>query len=73
MGLRYLQQREPRKLEGSDGDLADAVPAQSQDLQGGAQVVQRSQLQRTDFVIVKVPARKITSKLAIITGIRMKY
>lgn len=57
----YLQQGQPRKLEGSDGNLADAVPAESQHLQGGAQVVQRSQLQRTDFVIVQVPERNSAS------------
>lgn len=55
MESRYLQQGEPGKLEGSNGNLADAVPAQPQDLQGGAQVVQSSQLQHTDFVIVQVP------------------
>lgn len=59
----YLQQGQPRKLEGSDGDLADAVPAESQHLQGGAQVVQCSQLQRADFVIVQVPERNSTSVL----------
>lgn len=55
---RNLQQGEPGKLEGSDGNLADAVPAQSQDLQGGAQVVQSAQLQRGDLVIVQVSKHK---------------
>lgn len=57
---RNVQQRQPGKLEGSDGDLADAVPAQSQDLQAGAQVVQSAQLQRADFVIVQVPEHETT-------------
>lgn len=52
---RYSQLGEPRQLEGSDGDLADAVPTQPQDLQGGTQVVQRSQLQHADFVVAQVP------------------
>lgn len=30
---RYSQLGEPRELKGSDGDLADAVSAQSQDLE----------------------------------------
>lgn len=58
---RNVQQGEPRKLEGSDGNLADAVPAQSQDLQGGGQVVQSAQLQRSDLVIVQVPEDKSKS------------
>lgn len=41
---RSLQLSEPRQLEGSDRDLVDAVPTQPQDLQGGTQVVQRSEL-----------------------------
>lgn len=53
-----VQQRELRKLEGSDGNLADAVPAQSQDLQGGAQLVQSAQLQHADFVVVQVPEHR---------------
>lgn len=52
---RYSQLGEPRQLEGPDGDLADAVPTQPQDLQGGTQVVQRSQLQHADFVVAQVP------------------
>lgn len=57
---RNVQQREPGKLEGPDGDLADAVAAQSQDLQAGAQVVQSAQLQRADLVIVQVPEPETT-------------
>lgn len=53
-----VQQRELRKLEGSDGNLADAVPAQSQDLQAGAQLVQSAQLQHADFVVVQVPEHR---------------
>lgn len=48
---RYSQLGEPRQLEGLDGDLADAVPTQPQDLQAGTQVVQRSELQCADFVV----------------------
>lgn len=48
---RHSQLGEPRQLEGFDGDLADAVATQPQDLQAGTQVVQRSEFQRADFVV----------------------
>lgn len=57
-GVLNLQQGEPGQLEGPDGDLADAVAAQSQDLQGGAQLVQRAQLQHADLVVVQVPEHR---------------
>lgn len=51
----YSQLGEPRELEGSHGDLADAVSAQSQDLQRRAQVVQSAKLQHADLVVAQVP------------------
>lgn len=50
-GQRYSQLGEPRQLKGFDGDLADAVPTQPQDLQAGTQVIQRAELQRAYFVV----------------------
>lgn len=52
---RYSQLGEPRELEGFHGDLADAVSAQSQELQRRAEMVQSSELQRADLVVAQVP------------------
>lgn len=54
----YSQLGEPGQLEGPDGDLADAVSTEPEDLQGGAQVVQSSELQRADLVVTQVPGGK---------------
>lgn len=70
-----LQQGEPGKLEGPDGDLADAVAAQPQDLQGGAQLVQTAQLQHADLVVVQVPehrSRVINTQLGLERSVNLR-
>ena len=54
----YSQLGEAGQLEGPHRDLADPVPAQSERLQRGPQVVQRPQFQHVDLVAAQVPARK---------------
>lgn len=55
---QYSQLGQLGELEAFDRDLGDAVPTQSENLQGRGEMVQSTGLQEMDFVVAQVPGRQ---------------